>query len=150
MKDLFFALKMLGVTVLIVSAMQIRIGDMSLEEHANEWAHSSAPVMVLREVSEGGLAAAHDVWVKLTSNIKTKYWQRFDKEKIPGHRQLNFSLERSEEYIEEQKAKAEELAAEQKKKKEKLQAELSARGKKVKEALGFDDELDVESNQITE
>jgi hypothetical protein len=137
MSELLFAVKMAAITFVLVIVMQVRVSDVTLEEHAHTWIQTATPVLFLREVAEGGLAAANDAWSKMTAGIKTKYWNKYDKKQIPGQRQLG-TIERSEAYLDEQKVKADALAEEQKRKKEKVEAELAARAKRVREAIGLD------------
>lgn len=127
MTELLFAVKMAVISFVIVVLMQIRIGDDTIEQHAYGWIQTAAPVLFLREIAEGGLMAAHDGWARLTSNIKSKYWEKFDSDKLPGRRHLDVGLERSKVYLDEQNAK-----------KEKIEAELASRARKVREAIGLD------------
>ena len=127
MSELAFAIKMAVIAFVVVILMQIRVGDESVENHAHNFIQTSAAVLYLREVAEGGLAAVHDGWSKLTSNIKTRYWSKYDSKNAPGQRQLEMTIDRSEAYLEAQKER-----------KDKVEADMAARAKKVKEAIGLD------------
>lgn len=127
MTELLFAVKMAVISFVIVVLMQIRVGEETLERHAYGWIQTAAPVLFLREIAEGGLMAAHDGWARLTTNIKSKYWEKFDSDKLPGRRHLDMGLERSKVYLNEQNEK-----------KQKIEAELALRAKKVREAIGLD------------
>ena len=147
MSELVFTLKMAAITFVIVLLMQVRVGDTTIEDHAHLWIQTAAPVLFLRDVAEGGLAAAHDGWAKVTSGIKTKYWSKYDSSKMPGQRKLGLP-DRSDAYLEEQRIKAEEIAEEQKRKKQKVDAEMAARAKRVREAIGLEKESEPTDSQI--
>ena len=109
MSELFFVIKMSVITFVVVILMQIQVGGDSVENQMHAWMQTSTPSLFLREIAEGGLKATHEMWVGLTSGIKSKYWEKFHPEKLPGKRQLKLQIERSEVFIEEQKSKAEKL-----------------------------------------
>lgn len=138
MSELFFALKMTLVTFVLLIFMQIRVGEVTLEEHAHVWIQTATPILFLREVAEGGLSASYDAWSKMTAGIKAKYWNKYNPSQAPGKRQLGMSLDRSDAYLDEQKAKAQELVEAQKRKKEKVESELTARANRVREFIGLE------------
>ncbi len=146
MSELFFALKMAAITFVLVLAMQVRVNETTIEEHAHLWIQTAAPVLFLREVAEGGLAAIHDGWAKATSGIKTKYWNKYDSSKMPGSRHLDIFSSRSDSYLEEQKLKSEEIAKQQELKKKKVDAELASRAQRVREVIGLGDNEPEESD----
>lgn len=127
MNEFIFAGKMLVVTAIIVVLMQVRVSGYSIESHAENWIKTAAPVLVLRDVAEGGLLVVHDTWSALMSNVNSKYAQKFDAEKIPGEREITLGLQRSENYLNEEK-----------KKKEAAEMKIRARAQQVREALGLD------------
>ena len=136
MSDIVYVLKIMAITCGLIIVMQIRVGEVTLEEHATEWIHTAAPVMLLREIAEGGLSAAHDGWVKMSSSIKTKYWNSYRKESVPGQREVPVSLKRSEEFVEQEVSKLEA----KKKLMEQHETAVHDRGKRVRTALGLENE----------
>lgn len=106
MGDLFFFLKCLFLTVVLVVLMQIRIGEYTLEDRFLNWAHESAIVTPLQDVAHGGAKVLRNTWRKLTSGISSKFNETLKSENFPGARTLGVGLERSQKVLEEQARKA--------------------------------------------
>lgn len=131
MSEFIYALRMLVVAAIIVVIMQVRVSGNSIEAHAENWIKTAAPVLVLRDVAEGGLLVLHDAWSSLMSNVNSKYSKKFDPETVPGKREMTLGLRRSEAYIDEET-----------KKKEAAEMKIKARAQQVREALGLDGDSD--------
>ena len=53
MSDMFFVIKVFLFTAVVVAIMQIKIGDRNIEQHSQNWLHSSSLVHTLNTVSNG-------------------------------------------------------------------------------------------------
>lgn len=129
MSDFIFTIRILAISAVVVVLMQIRVAGQSVEAHAETWIRTAAPVLILREVAEGGLLVVHDAWSSVMSNINSKYSKKFEKENMPGEREAGFAIKRSQAFVDEQKKRSE--AAD---------AKLKARAQSVREALGMESE----------
>lgn len=69
MRDVIFFAKMLVLTVAIVIASQIQVGQKSIESHAMNWVQSSSLVKPLNGTVQGG--------AKLIKESKEKIKRRF-------------------------------------------------------------------------
>jgi hypothetical protein len=54
MGDIFFVLKSLALTLIVVLLLQLRVGGKTLESHSMNWIHESSAVEILQSVAEGG------------------------------------------------------------------------------------------------
>jgi hypothetical protein len=59
MEDVMFVIKCMIVTVVLVVAMQIRVGHHTLEGHVMRWVHRSNVSETLQDVADGAIRAAH-------------------------------------------------------------------------------------------
>jgi hypothetical protein len=57
MQDIFFVIKCIVITTVVVIAMQMRIGHRTAEDHVMSWIHSSSVRGTLQEVAEGAVKA---------------------------------------------------------------------------------------------
>ena len=62
MKDLFFILKSLLLTSIVVLLLQIKIGRHTFEERITVWLHNASVILPLNEVASGGMKAIKDLW----------------------------------------------------------------------------------------
>lgn len=100
--DLFFILKSLFLTCVVILLLQIKLGDFTLEEHSMSWLRESHAASFLQEVSHGGVLVIKRTYGAIVSQFETKWDQALDREKIPGYRQLKLKAKRSAEFMEEQ------------------------------------------------
>ncbi|MCB0413830.1 MAG: hypothetical protein KDD50_05825 [Bdellovibrionales bacterium] len=107
MGDLLFFLKMIVMTFFFVLFLQIRIGQFTVEERAITWAHNSELMQPLQEVAQGAVVAIKRGWSEVVGSFGDNVSGVFNRENIPGHRQLIPKLERSKKYLNEQLDKAE-------------------------------------------
>ena len=112
MTDIFFVLKSLAITVVILILMQIKIGDSTMETKFHHWVNSAAVVAPLQEAADGGVALVKQAWNKVSKSFTGKTFNFFKEENIPGKRVLGLKLQRSAEYIKE-KAKLARIKAEE-------------------------------------
>lgn len=77
MSELFFCVKTFVLTVAIVLAMQIEIGERTIESHAMIWMHTSAVTAPLNSVARGAAKMFDDLKLKIrreTDHYKRKVW----------------------------------------------------------------------------
>jgi ribosomal protein L12E/L44/L45/RPP1/RPP2 len=72
MSEMFFVLKTLVVTVIVVMLMQIKVGRATLEEHSMRWIRNSDAVETLRYVAEGAVRIAESGAKTLSSSLAWK------------------------------------------------------------------------------
>ncbi len=102
MADLFFIIRIMLTTVVIVILMQIKIGSFTLEDHAAEWARQSRIVEALRGVSAGAVKALTEGYKSLTSMLDAKVETSLNKAQVAGSRSLDLAFEHSQAFVEEQ------------------------------------------------
>ncbi len=99
MFQLISIVKSLVLTLFIVLLLQVKVGDSTLEERAVFWFRSSPLVRPMQRVVDGGVRVLQQSFGRLTGlfdwSLKGQLRQQ------PGHRDLNFQLERSRKYIRE-------------------------------------------------
>lgn len=69
MSDLFFFVKLLVLTVVLVIFMQVQVGNGSLESHAMNWVQTSSIAAPLNTVAQGGAQMIRDVSSSIYSSI---------------------------------------------------------------------------------
>ncbi len=57
MSEMFFVIKVFLFSALMMALLQIRVGDHNIEQHSQNWLHSSSVVQVLNNVSLGASRA---------------------------------------------------------------------------------------------
>ena len=83
-EDLFFVLKMFGLTALVVMAMQVHTNGKTLEEHFNGWLKSSIIVDYMQEATDGGKILTKNVYQKMDTSfhaLMTKITRKKDRQK---------------------------------------------------------------------
>jgi hypothetical protein len=68
-KDTLFVLRMLAFTVLIVIALQVRVGDLTLDEHFQAWLGRSVFVGYIQEAAHGAMGLAKDGYGRVHQSI---------------------------------------------------------------------------------
>ncbi len=111
MSDLFFIIRMMVLTVVIVLIMQIKIGPSTLEQHSADWIHNSSVVSSLRLVSDGAVKALTQTYKSVAAILDTNIGKVFRKDEMPGSRHAAFQLKRSEQYFKNEEAKQAAAAA---------------------------------------
>ena len=72
MSDFVFFLKLFGLTLVLVLAMQIQVGEISIEEHAMSWVQSSTITSPLNGVAHGGAKLFRDASSRIYATIARK------------------------------------------------------------------------------
>jgi hypothetical protein len=114
MSDIFFAVKMVGITVLLVFLMQIRVGPATVEQHSLSYIRTSNVVETLNGVAQGAIKAMVQGSRWVSSAFDTNVGKVFRSGSEPGSRLDMFRFKRSEsaERQLQQKAAAAAAAAE--------------------------------------
>ncbi len=89
-------------TVVIVILMQIKIGPLTLEDHAAEWARQSRAVEALRGVSAGAVKALTEGYKSMVSTLDLTVGTGLSKAQVAGSRSLDLAFEKSEAFVKEQ------------------------------------------------
>lgn len=110
--DILFFIKCLVMTFIVVILLQVKIGNMTLEERTKNWAAESSLVAPLEDVAKGGVKGIREAWKSLTGNFSKKIKNQFENNNVPGQRTLGVKLERSKKYISEKMEQAQEKAIE--------------------------------------
>ena len=121
MRDLFFLFRAFVLTILAILALQIKVGDHTLEQKSEAWLRTSGFVGYIQEVADGAMVVV-DHWLdKLDDSFATSGTDAGVSSKdAPGRRHLAMRLERSKSYI---KGKAKQAKAALKKGIDKVQNE---------------------------
>lgn len=107
MGDLFFFMRVMVITVVVVLLMQIRWGNQTIEHHTMNFITSSSFVEPIDDVANGAVRFIRNMWSSFTKNINTGFTNALRKENQPGSRHSSLvNLERSQEYIKEHSQKA--------------------------------------------
>lgn len=106
MSNLMFFVRCLFITAVFIILMQVRVGEITLEEKAMSWMSSSLVIEPIQQVADGAVKIIRDSIRKVSSGFKTNFWQSISSEKSPGTRQMEFDLNRSKAYLEEKTRKA--------------------------------------------
>jgi hypothetical protein len=100
--DLFFVIKSFLFTIVVVVLLQIRIGSMTLENHALKWIHNSSVVENLQGVAAGAVKAAHEATHKLSSLYDENSAKVFGDDNSVSSRIKKFELRHSSAIQQEQ------------------------------------------------
>lgn len=119
MFNLFFMIKTLILTFVILVIMQVRVGEFTLEQRAMFFVHDSPVVEPLREVAEGSTRAVRN-WLRgISQQIGKSGKALWSSEDQPGNRNLGVHIKRSQAFLKEQAEKAKRIAEEEIQKNEK-------------------------------
>lgn len=81
MMDLFFFLKTLMVTALVILALQLQVGQRSLEQHAMMFVNSSSFTAPLNQAAKGGAKLIRESVAAIHSKISSKESKNPNEEK---------------------------------------------------------------------
>jgi hypothetical protein len=105
-----FVFRTLLFTVLLVLAMQIRVGQNTIEDHVMATLTSSAVVTPINSVATGAVKFARNMWNKANRSFDSHFSRSISEENRPGTRGFNISIERSEKAIKRTAADVESAA----------------------------------------
>ena len=96
MADLYFALRMLALTVIIAIAMQVKVGPATVEQHSLAWIQGSSLAAGLRTVSDGAIKATSRAFHWVAGSIDARFNRIFRHDEAAGVRTLGVKLDRSD------------------------------------------------------
>lgn len=99
MSEIFFIIKSLVLTILIVIFMQVKVGDTTIEEKTLMWIEGSVIILPLQKIVDGGVKAVSETWKLVFGNLNSQFFNSVKQKNLPGKRDLNLVIERSEEYL---------------------------------------------------
>jgi ABC-type sulfate transport system permease component len=69
MSELFFVLKSFLLTVILVVAMQVKVGNYSLEQYSQWWLQKSSVSTYVQSVAAGGALALKNLFFSVKSSV---------------------------------------------------------------------------------
>ena len=102
MSEFYFVIKSFFIAILIIFIMQIKWGETTIEEKSMRWIATSPIVLPLQDVATGGVKAIREFWKTVTSKVNAKFFKNDKGVQKAGARDLNFTLKRSEQFLNEQ------------------------------------------------
>lgn len=87
-KSFFFAL-------LIVIGMQVRVGSETLENHAQDWIHTSSVALYLQEAADGAVLMLHNAGHSVSEFVGKTFGHRGGPAETQRAGRLNFLFKRS-------------------------------------------------------
>ncbi len=102
MSELFFIVKSIFLTLVVIILFQVKIGETTLEEKTIYWAQQSSVLQPLHEVAHGGVKVLRESWKVFFGNLNSKFFSSLNTSNMPGKRDLNLSLKRSEAFLRDQ------------------------------------------------
>lgn len=106
MFDLFFFLKTLIMTLVVVLLLQIRVGDYTLEDHAHLFVKTSSLTYPLQVAADGASRAIRDVMKRVHQSLSSRFWGNKMADEQSASRAPKFDWQRSQRYLEEQAQRA--------------------------------------------
>ncbi len=106
MDSMYFILKSVFVTFVIVLLMQIKWSEHTLEYEAHRYLTSSVVVKPFESTAQGAVTFIRNMWNKVTKSLNSNFSNALRSENRPGSR-FPEALERSKEYVKEKAKKAE-------------------------------------------
>lgn len=97
-------LQTLFFTLIVIVLLQIKIGESTLEQKTIQWYRTSNLVAPIQEVANGGAKLVRDIVNKVASSLDIQLFEKMKNQ--PGQRDVQFQLERSKRYLEEQTRRA--------------------------------------------
>jgi hypothetical protein len=99
---MLFIIKSFFIAILIIFIMQVKWGETTIEEKSMSWIANSPIVAPLQDVATGGAKAIREFWKTVTSKVNAKFFKNDKGIQKAGARDLNFTLKRSEQYLNDQ------------------------------------------------
>jgi hypothetical protein len=96
LKDIFFMIKMVGVTVAVVLLLQFKVGQKTVDESLHSWIADSVFVDFIQHSVEGGVTLTKAGYKKIHSGVSTTL-AKFNKRHKKEERGFNLHLKRYNE-----------------------------------------------------
>ena len=91
MSDIFFILKSFFLTGLVVTLLQVKVGDWTVENHALVWIKISPITRSLQKVASGGVMVMSDLWLSVTGKVEFFNKVKFKSSSIKNRLQIQRS-----------------------------------------------------------
>ncbi len=104
MSELFFVIKSLFVSLLILLSLQIKVGPETMESHFTEWVEKSWVTNQLQTVSKGMALALEDGAKKISGSLRKAFGNT--NPQVENASRMNFEFKRNPAVIEEQKLRS--------------------------------------------
>jgi hypothetical protein len=98
MGEVFFVLKTMVITIVVVMILQIKIGSSTIEQKSLTWIHESVVVESLRGVADGAVK----IFSKGFNSVRSAVTDRVSDGVSTETKAANFQLKRTEAYYREQ------------------------------------------------
>jgi hypothetical protein len=89
MSDLFFVIRMVIITAVLLIVMQIKVGTVTIERSAQEWMHSSSMIASLQKVAGGAVKFLSQGYKTVATSIDSGVGKVFHSGELPGSRISN-------------------------------------------------------------
>jgi hypothetical protein len=96
-KDFFFVVRMLGLTIIVALVMQVHIGEKSIEEEFHGWLKKSIFVDYVQEAIDGGVAMTRVGYKKADTGIHALLGKLSKRHEGKKERGFNLNLKRYNE-----------------------------------------------------
>jgi hypothetical protein len=112
MSSLTFFARTMVLTFVAVLLLQVRWGTTTLEDHTMNFLTSSALVKPIDQTASGMVIFIRNTWNRVTKSINTNFTNALRRENQPGSRFEGFTIQRSQEYIQQNAREASRAAGE--------------------------------------
>jgi hypothetical protein len=102
MPEIMFILKSMVVTILVMMALQAKVGNSSMEDHLHLWIQTSSISKHIHEVSSGAVQVIHNATKSATDFVAHTFGHDTSVQKAG---RLNFEIKRSQKYQDEKAEK---------------------------------------------
>ncbi len=92
-KDFFFMVKMLGLTILVVLVMQFKVGEKTLDQNLHAWLAESVFVDYIQTSIDGGIAVTRTGYKKMHGTIQATL-NKFGKHHAKDERGIGMNIKR--------------------------------------------------------
>lgn len=98
MPEVVSTLKSLLVALIIIVCLQVKIGSATLENHAQEWIHTSSVGLYLQGAADGAALMFHQAGKSVSNFVGKTFGYRSHSVETQRAGRLNFSFKRSPAY----------------------------------------------------
>ncbi len=96
-KDVFFTLRIIILTLLVAMLLQVRVGEKTIDDSMLKWIQGSIFVDFLQETIDGGIVVTKALYKKTDTGIHNLL-AKISRKREPGHeRGMSFTLKRHSE-----------------------------------------------------
>lgn len=107
MGQIGYILKIVIATCIVVVLMQVKVGENTIENHAEKFIRTSSTTAIFRDVAQGGFLVAKTTYHGIAKTVDSFFTKNFRAEESPGRRKL-VEVKRSLGFHKEQEKKLQE------------------------------------------